>query len=356
MKITGEKLKAAREDQRVSINEVSMATKISPRMIQAIEEGDVNALPAKTFLRGFVQSYASYLKLDVDDLLEVFHEEMGSTLPEAKQVETSPTVEDREEKKTPPLLHDKGIWPKVIGGGAILALVFIIVGVKNVVEKYEREAATVPPPTDITSLQTDEEKPESAVENNTEPPKQAAGETKKPEPTPEPKPDPVTEPKPEPKPEVAAETKPEEKPEPPKQVAEETKKPEPTPEPEPDPVTEPKPEPVAETKPEPKPTTETKPEPEVASEDQPEPAKPKPAPIVKNEIIVEALDIVEIEFRVGNGDLKRISLKPDQIHTIKAFGPVTLDLSDGGAVNLIHNGRDKGVPGDLGKPKKIKIQ
>ncbi len=76
----------------------------------------------------------------------------------------------------------------------------------------------------------------------------------------------------------------------------------------------------------------------------------------KNEIIVEALDVVEIEFRVGNGDMKRITLKPDQIHTIKALGPVILNLSDGGAVNLIHNGRDKGVPGDLGKPKRIKIQ
>ena len=345
MKITGEKLKAARESQRVSVNEVSMATKISPRMIQAIEEGDVNALPAKTFLRGFVQSYAHYLKLDVDDLLEVFHEEMGSTLPESKQVETSPTVEDREEKKTPPLLHDKGIWPKVIGGGAILALVFIIVGVKNVVEKYEREAATVPAPTDITSLQSDEEKSDVAMaDSKPEPPKQAAEETKKTEPAPEPKPEAAAEAKPEP----VAEAKPEPKPEPPQQVAEETKKPEPTP--------EPKPETVAEPKPEPEPVAEAKPEPKVASEEKPETPKPKPAPKVKNEIIVEALDIVEIEFRVGNGDLRRISLKPDQIHTIKAFGPVTLDLSDGGAVNLIHNGRDKGVPGDLGKPKKIKIQ
>lgn len=325
MKNTGEKLKAARESQRVSINEVSMATKISPRMIQAIEAGDVNALPAKTFLRGFVQSYASYLKLDVDELLEVFHEEMGSTLPESRQTEANPTVEDKEEKKTPPLLHERGIWPKVVGGTVILLLVFIIIGVKNIVEKYEKEADTAPAPTDITSIQSPEPSvsPES---NNTE------TQNKNPQMNSN---TPTTE-----------DTAPGKTPETqstPEIIAEKPTPPAPS-----------KKAPDLEKKPDPKPKLETTPEP--ITEVQPKPIEPKPTPKSKNEIIVEALDVVEIEFRVGNGDLKRVTLKPDQIHTIKALGPVTLDLSDGGAVNLIHNGRDKGVPGDLGKPKKIKIQ
>jgi hypothetical protein len=75
---------------------------------------------------------------------------------------------------------------------------------------------------------------------------------------------------------------------------------------------------------------------------------------MKNEIILEALDKVEVKFQVG-GETKRVSLGPQEVHTIRADEPLTLDLSDGGAVNIIFNGRDRGPAGDLGKPKTLKI-
>ena len=84
---------------------------------------------------------------------------------------------------------------------------------------------------------------------------------------------------------------------------------------------------------------------------------PEPAggqKIVKNEIILEALDNVEVKFQL-NGQTKKLSLAPTQVHTIRADQPVIFDFSDGGAVNIIYNGRERGVPGDLGKPKQIKI-
>ncbi|MCB0407935.1 MAG: helix-turn-helix domain-containing protein, partial [Bdellovibrionales bacterium] len=163
MKQTGKILKSARESQRISVNEVAMATKISPRLIQAIEEGDLDALPAKTFLRGFVQSYASYLKLDVDELLEKFHEEMGSTLPPISKPEDLAQDEPRETKKSPPVLHEKGILSKLIAGGVILALIFIIIGVKNIVEKYEKEATVETPPENIQGLNSNDALTSGAV-------------------------------------------------------------------------------------------------------------------------------------------------------------------------------------------------
>jgi cytoskeleton protein RodZ len=75
---------------------------------------------------------------------------------------------------------------------------------------------------------------------------------------------------------------------------------------------------------------------------------------LKNEIILEALDKVDVKFQI-KGETQRISLGPNQVHTIHSDQPITLDLSDGGAVNVILNGRERGVPGDLGKPKQIKI-
>lgn len=337
MKQTGQILKSARETQRVSINEVSMATKISPRMLQAIEAGDVEALPAKTFLRGFVQSYASFLKLNVDELMETFHQEMGTTLPKVN-VEAEVPVEERDVKKAPTLLQESKTISRVIAGVAIVVLIFLIVGVKNLIEKYEREADVVPPE-GLQGLQANPVEATSAVQAVTATPPAAAPKVEAPKPTESTTLNPSVN-----DPVVAAPT-PTLTPAP---VAAEAVTSQPTavasPAP---PVVEKKPEPVVEVKPEAPPAV-TPPAP--------------PAPVAtetstaSNEIILEALDTVEVQFRIGNGELRKIALKPDQIHTIKAVGPVTLELSDGGAVNVIHNGRDRGVPGDLGKPKKIRIQ
>ena len=72
MKRTGEILKKERESQGLSLHEIGLSLKINSKILKAIEEGNSTQLPAKTFLRGFVQSYASYLKLNVEDVLKVF--------------------------------------------------------------------------------------------------------------------------------------------------------------------------------------------------------------------------------------------------------------------------------------------
>ena len=89
------------------------------------------------------------------------------------------------------------------------------------------------------------------------------------------------------------------------------------------------------------------------AEAEPTSSTPPPKPISVQEIIVEALDKVDIRIQIADGKTENISLEPERIHTIKAKGKIALDISDGGMVNIIHNGRDQGVPGDLGKPKKI---
>lgn len=331
MKQTGQILKASREEQRITLNEVSMATKINLRLLTSIESGDTNSLPAKTFLRGFVQSYAAFLKLDVDKILQVFHEEMGTTLPVDDDEMPSQKIEEKSEPAKPlQLLQDRGIIPKIAAGAGILLLIFIIIGVKNIVEKYEKEGEVAPPPDNIQQLDNAE-----PVTPDLNPKKSSSSQEVE-------------------KPEVEAEVK---------KIKANTSKPIPdkkTEMPTPPVAIEPPTKPIVAVKPEVKKEKEkkpTEPAPEVSS--QPAPSQPpKPTPLLKskNEIIIEALDTVEIEFRVNDGELKRVNLQPNQIHTIKALGPVNIDFSDGGAVNLIHNGRDNGVPGDLGKPKKIRIK
>lgn len=81
MKITGEMLKSERINQKLSLQDVAGSLKLSVKIISSIEAGNIDNLPAKTFVRGFVKSYAQLLKLDSELVLRQFQEEMGSTNP-----------------------------------------------------------------------------------------------------------------------------------------------------------------------------------------------------------------------------------------------------------------------------------
>lgn len=81
MKITGEMLKSERINQKLSVQDVAASLKLSVKIISSIEAGNIEVLPAKTFVRGFVKSYAQLLKLDADLVLRQFQEEMGTTNP-----------------------------------------------------------------------------------------------------------------------------------------------------------------------------------------------------------------------------------------------------------------------------------
>ncbi|MCB0387013.1 MAG: helix-turn-helix domain-containing protein, partial [Bdellovibrionales bacterium] len=140
MKRTGERLKASREEQKLTISEVSLSTKINPRVLQAMEAGQLEKLPAISFLRGFIRTYASFLKLDGNELLELFSEE----LEEKKQSLEEDGAETPEEAPAPwhqsvPLLKDSSVTSRSLAAGGVVLLIIVILGIKNLVDKYERE-------------------------------------------------------------------------------------------------------------------------------------------------------------------------------------------------------------------------
>lgn len=65
----GERLKRERELREVSPNEVVVATRISLRFLEALENEDWEKLPGGVFNRGFVRAIARYLGLDEEHLL-----------------------------------------------------------------------------------------------------------------------------------------------------------------------------------------------------------------------------------------------------------------------------------------------
>ncbi|MGB2637153.1 MAG: helix-turn-helix domain-containing protein, partial [Candidatus Acidiferrum sp.] len=65
----GERLKRERELREVTLQEITSATRIGPRFLEALENEDWEKLPGGVFNRGFVRSIARYLGLDEEALL-----------------------------------------------------------------------------------------------------------------------------------------------------------------------------------------------------------------------------------------------------------------------------------------------
>jgi len=65
----GENLRREREMRGVSLEEISAATKIGLRFLQALEAEDFAALPGGVFTRSFIRTYAKYLGLDEEPVL-----------------------------------------------------------------------------------------------------------------------------------------------------------------------------------------------------------------------------------------------------------------------------------------------
>ena len=60
----GNSLREARVRQQLELGEVELATKIRSRYLRALEEESFDALPAQTYVKGFLRTYADYLGLD----------------------------------------------------------------------------------------------------------------------------------------------------------------------------------------------------------------------------------------------------------------------------------------------------
>lgn len=336
MKKTGELLRQAREAKGLSINEIGLSLKISNRILSAIEQGDLSKLPAKTFLRGFVQSYAHYLKMNVDEVLEVFREEMGTTQPQPLVEPTDvpapeggavaapaerPAAFEKSSELSSPLAPSGPSFKGLVVSIVCILLVVCIYVVKRVVDRYQREtvteavevAAPLPDPSPeeapvpaSETASTEALPPLSTVATPATPPRSEATDAVK-----EQKNNATPTTSTTPTATATVEKKEESKP-----VA-----------PTPAPATAPTP--VAEKK-----------------------EEPKPAPAGRPlELVIEALDAVEIEYLNPQGEVvERLKLAADQVHTIRGRQGLKLKVSNGGAVNVIVNGKDMGVAGDLGKP------
>lgn len=81
----GERLKRERELREVSLEEITSATRIGPRFLEALENEEWEKLPGGVFNRGFVRSVARYLGLDEESFLAEYDLAHGPVVPPSPQ-------------------------------------------------------------------------------------------------------------------------------------------------------------------------------------------------------------------------------------------------------------------------------
>ena len=370
----GQILKAERESRELLLHEIGMSLKISPKVLQAIEDGDRSNLPAKTFLRGFIKSYAQYLRLDPNHILELFQEEYGTpAAPEstpagdatAAKEPTAPRRVDTPLRKT----GTDGMTPSstvkalpIIGALILLMLISFVV---KMMDKYQKESKIEKVEVPALAISSSETiaLPASSDQSTIAPAVSVSGTdsstttttllastttlaagavssfttttTSKPTTTTTLKPTTTTTLKPT----TTTTLKP---------TTTTTLKPTTTTTLKPTTTTTLKPTTTTTLKP--TTTTTLKPTTTTVAGAVPPTTEKKSSPV---EVIVEALNNIEIKFTLDNGSVQTIELAPDQVHTFRGKSTVQLEVSDGGAINVIVNGRDRGVPGTIGKSIKV---
>jgi cytoskeletal protein RodZ len=87
----GEILQRERRLRGIAMREISDATKISIRHLEALERNDFDALPGGAFNKGFLRAYASFIGLDPEEMVNHYLFEISrQRLRPEPELEVSP--------------------------------------------------------------------------------------------------------------------------------------------------------------------------------------------------------------------------------------------------------------------------
>lgn len=63
----------SREEKQVSLESVASKTRIKIDFLQALEEDSFHLIPCETYVRGFIRSYARFMHLNVEELIDLYN-------------------------------------------------------------------------------------------------------------------------------------------------------------------------------------------------------------------------------------------------------------------------------------------
>ncbi len=95
MKTVGELLINARNNKGITIEQLSLVTKIDPDHLRNLEGNQYGKLPPPTFIKGFIRNIAGVLDQNPDDLIAVFRRDYLSP----KSTLTTTPIKEKSRKK-----------------------------------------------------------------------------------------------------------------------------------------------------------------------------------------------------------------------------------------------------------------
>lgn len=95
----GDKLRAEREKQGLTIKDIEKGTSIRALYIEAIEKGEYQTLPGEVYAKGFIRNYATFLKLNADDVVRAYTEENHPEEIAAKAAAQAAEEETKQQNK-----------------------------------------------------------------------------------------------------------------------------------------------------------------------------------------------------------------------------------------------------------------
>ena len=122
----GERLRVAREDKGLSLEDIAAQTRIPRRHLESLENSDWERLPAPTYTTGFAKSYASAVGLDRVEIGDQLRVEMGGVRPASQ---SSEVFEPADPARS---------MPKWLVFGAIAAVLLLVLGMSWLNERSVR--------------------------------------------------------------------------------------------------------------------------------------------------------------------------------------------------------------------------
>jgi len=98
----GDRLKKEREQRGITLDDISLNTKIGTRLLRALEEEKFDQLPGGIFNKGFVRAYARHVGLDEEQTVADYMSAAGATPPQPAEQEGAFPIQVPQERKAPP--------------------------------------------------------------------------------------------------------------------------------------------------------------------------------------------------------------------------------------------------------------
>lgn len=163
----GATLRLARERRKLTLQAVSETTKISPSVLTALENNDIERLPGGLFIRSFVRAYATEVGLDPEETVNGLLEAFPNLRPD-RLVKSREDLSVAERAATQPGLAGTAIGLVVLS--AIIVAVLIFFGVRG-----SNEPAATDDPNNPTSPVNSSEPDDRNGATNTNDPRDSSG-------------------------------------------------------------------------------------------------------------------------------------------------------------------------------------